>query len=167
MPLLDQGRPVADPFVAVPDDAPLPSDSPALIPYARWRAEAAVLHGRNAPLGIRVPSATPAEELAGHLDGVAMVAVEFPKFRDGRGFTIARALRERHGFSGEIRAVGHVLPDQHVFLLRCGFTTVAVPDGADLAPWQAALARYHTAYQASVAGEKPLAGMHRRLTLGG
>jgi uncharacterized protein (DUF934 family) len=163
MPLLEAGRPVADRFSAVPDDAPLP-DGPALVPFAR---AAAVPGSRNAELGVRVASTTRPEDIAPLLDRVTLVAVEFPKFRDGRGFTIARTLRERYGYTGEIRAVGHLLPDQHSHALRCGFSSVAVPDGADLTPWQAALTWFDIAYQPDAAGSEPiLSGLRRRRLLG-
>jgi len=166
MPLLEHGRPVQDPFVAVADDAPLPADAPALIPFARLQREADALAGRNAALGIQVASATQAEDIAPFLDRVTLVVVEFPKFRDGRGFTIARTLRERYGFTGEIRAVGHVLPDQYEFLVRCGFTSVVVPDGVDPGVWEAALGRFHVAYQAGLDTAPVLSGLRRRLALG-
>jgi uncharacterized protein (DUF934 family) len=164
MPLLEHGHPVADHFVSVADDAPLP-DAPALIPFARLQRDADTLAGRNAELGIQVASTTRPEDIAPFLDRVSLVAIEFPKFRDGRGFTIARTLRERYGYTGEIRAVGHVLPDQYAFLVRCGFNDVAVPDGADLGVWCAALERFHVAYQAGVDGAPTVSGLRRHLAL--
>jgi uncharacterized protein (DUF934 family) len=149
MPLLEGGRLVADRFAAVADDAPLPDDAPALVTLARLRAFPELL-SRRALLGVRVGPGTQPADLAALLPHLALVAVEFPKFRDGRGFSLARALREQHGFAGEIRAVGHVLPDQHRFLLRCGFSSVEVPEGADLAPWTTALDRFHLAYQTAI-----------------
>ena len=166
MPLLERGQPVPDPFVVVADDAPLPADAPALIPLTRLRRDAEALAGRNVALGVQVGSATRPEEIAPFLDRVALVVVEFPKFRDGRGFTIARTLRERYRYAGEVRAVGHVLPDQYEFLVRCGFTSVAVPEGADLGVWAAALDRFHVAYQAGVDAAPVVSGLRRRLVLG-
>jgi uncharacterized protein (DUF934 family) len=167
MPLLEHGRPVADLYIPVPDEAPLPADQPALIPLARLRREEKSLAGRNAALGARVGSATRPDEIAPFLDRLALVAIEFPKFRDGRGFTIARALRERYGYTGELRAVGHILPDQYEFLVRCGFTSVAVPDSADPGVWAAALDRFHVAYQAGMDAAPVVSGFRRRLALGG
>jgi uncharacterized protein (DUF934 family) len=165
MPLLEAGHPVADRYAGVADDAPLP-DGPALISLARLQVEP--LSGRNMELGVVVPSTTPAAELAPLLDRVSLVAIEFPKFRDGRGFTIARTLRERHGYAGEIRAIGHLLPDQHSHALRCGFTTVTVADDADLGPWQAALTWFHTSYQPDATGsEVVVSGLRRRRSFGG
>jgi uncharacterized protein (DUF934 family) len=158
MPLLEAGRVVEDAWVLVPDDAPLPADRPAIVSLKRLAA--ARRPGQR--LGVLVGPAAAAEDLAG-LPNLALIAVEFPKFRDGRGFSLARRLRERYRFAGEIRALGHLLPDQYRFLLRCGFSTVSLPDGADLGPWQAALGRFGVAYQPSVAEEAPLGHLRRRL----
>lgn len=164
MPLLEHGRTVADRFVAVADDEALP-DAPALISLARLTADAGSLAGRNAELGVQVASTTRPEAIAPLLARVSLVAIEFPKFRDGRGFTIARTLRERYGYKGEIRAVGHLLPDQHTHALRCGFSSVAVADGADLSPWTAALGRFDVAYQPDEAGSDTISGLRRHLHL--
>jgi uncharacterized protein (DUF934 family) len=67
------------------------------------------------------------EEIAPRLGGIGRIVVEFPKFRDGRGFTLARTLRERFGYKGDIRATGHFLPDQFVALVACGFTSFETP----------------------------------------
>jgi uncharacterized protein (DUF934 family) len=179
MPLLEHGRPVEDAYVPVADDAPLPPDRPALISFARLQRETNLPDGSggrggadvtprgNDRLGIQVASATRPDDIAPFLDRVTLVAIEFPKFRDGRGFTIARTLRERYGYTGELRAVGHILPDQYEFLVRCGFTSVAVPDDADLGVWSAALDRFHVAYQAGVDTAPVVSGLRRRLALGG
>jgi len=166
MPLLEKGVPVEDRFVQVADDAPLPADSPAVISFARLQRDADALAGRNVPLGVQMASATQARDIAPFLDRVALVVIEFPKFRDGRGFTIARTLRERFGYAGELRACGHILPDQYEFLVRCGFTSVAVPEGADLGVWAAALDRFHVAYQAGMDAAPVISGLRRRLALG-
>ena len=81
----------------------------------------------------------------------------------GGGFRSPGPCGERYGFTGEIRAVGHILPDQYRFLLRCGVSTVALPEGADPAPWQAALGRFGVAYQPAAADEAPLDHLRRRL----
>ena len=161
MTLLDHGRVVADRWTLIADDAKVPTDQPALISLDRLRAEA--LGDRAAPLGVLVGPAVAADAIADVLPILALVAVEFPRFRDGRGFTLARTLRERYYFAGEIRAAGHVLPDQHRFLLRCGFTSVAVPDDADLGVWISALGRFHLAYQTAIEDDLPL---RRRLGAG-
>ncbi len=76
---------------------------------------------------IRLAPDAKLEEVTQHLGGIARVEIEFPKFRDGRGFTLARALRERYGFTGDIRACGYFIPDQFAALRACGFTSFITP----------------------------------------
>lgn len=75
--------------------------------------------------------------LLGHL---TLIVVEFPKSRDGRGFTLARLLRERHGFTGDLRATGPLLPDQFAMLLHCGFSSLLVSASIPAVRWQDAAA---------------------------
>lgn len=75
--------------------------------------------------------------VAGDCD-ISVIVVDFPKSRDGRGFTWARLLRERHGFDGDIRAAGPMLPDQFAMLLECGFTSLLAPENVPLERWQEA-----------------------------
>lgn len=165
MPLLENGRVVADNWVKVDDADALPASSPAILGLARLRRDAESLAARNAPLGVLVSPDTKPEDIEPLLGRLALVAVDFPKFRDGRGFSIARAMRERYGYKGEIRAVGHVIPDQYVYLLRTGFTTVEIPEGSKPEHWARALSLYHTAYQPAVTDDAPLAGLHRHLAV--
>lgn len=90
--------------------------------------------------GVLLAPADTLEALLPHLAHLTRIEVDFPKFRDGRGFTQARALREHHGYTGDIRAVGHVLPDQFQSLLRCGVSTVQLAQGQDPNVWAAVLA---------------------------
>ncbi len=96
------------------------------------------LVGQERPVGVLLAPETAPEAVAPFLDRIDLVVVPFPKFRDGRGFTIARSLRERHGFMGDVRAVGHVLPDQLRLLTQCGFTSIVTPDEHPPVQWQQA-----------------------------
>jgi uncharacterized protein (DUF934 family) len=166
MALLEHGRIAGeDQWVAVADDAAVPDGVPVLLSLARWRAERDALDGRNAPVGVRLRSDQTADDVAADLDRLSLVAVEFPKFRDGRGFSVARELRERYGYKGDIRAVGHVIADQHTFLLRCGFTSVVVPDGARLESWIEALDRITVAYQPDMISGEPVSLLRRHLAV--
>lgn len=80
-----------------------------------------------APAGVVLPPNAELTAILPRLGELAVIAVEFPKFRDGRGFTLARSLREHHGYKGDIRAVGHFIPDQFVFMISCGFSSFAPP----------------------------------------
>jgi uncharacterized protein (DUF934 family) len=155
MPLIEDGRPAEDSWTSVPDGEPVPGDIPAIISFERWQAERDSFAGRNTKLGVRLKGGTLAPAIAEDLDRFALVAVEFPKFRDGRGFSTARELRERYGYEGEIRAVGHVLPDQYLFLKRTGFTSVEAPEGTNLDSWANALSEVSVVYQPGIAKDDP------------
>lgn len=138
--LIDDGIFVGDPWTRIADDArDIPAGRPVLLGLARLEREGAALFDSHVALGVVLPPDTAVQAVAPYLARLSLVAVEFPKFRDGRGFSLARALRERYGFAGEIRALGNLLPDQYPFLLSCGFTTVALPDGQEPRRWTEAL----------------------------
>jgi len=94
--------------------------------------------------------------LAGALGGALVIAVHFPKFGDGRGFSIGRLLRERYGFKGELRAVGEVGRDHLYMLAQCGFDAFELREGEDAQEALAAFGDYSENYQATVARPQPL-----------
>ena len=81
-----------------------------------------------------------------------MVALNFPKFGDGRAYSSARLLRERFHFKGEVRAVGDVLREQAGYMVRCGFDAFEPADGSTPADWERAAQRYRHVYQRSSDG---------------
>ena len=93
------------------------------------------------------------------LQDIPLVAISFPVFTDGRGFSYGRELRE-HGFTGELRACGHVLPDQMTYLRRCGFDAFQLADESRLETALASLADFDEYYQASI--DQPLPLFRRR-----
>ena len=93
MPLVKRGRIVADPYVRVVDDAPVADDVAVILPAARFLADAAELAQRAAPTGVLWPNDRRVAELAPWLDRLALVALAFPSFRDGRAYSQARQLR--------------------------------------------------------------------------
>ena len=115
---------VDDPWRQLKADESMPADEPVIIGKARYLAERDALAGRNAPLGLLIEAG---EGLTGlspaDIGRFALIALSFPKYTDGRAYSVARILRENHGFSGELRAVGNVLRDQIEFMRRCGFET--------------------------------------------
>ena len=111
---------------ARPADGEQLPDSPVILSRKRWLAERDRLAGRNAPLGLQIDPGEAIDDLAPDLARFALIALSFPKFGDGRAFSTARLLRDKHGFAGELRAVGNVLSDQIPYMRRCGFDTYAV-----------------------------------------
>ncbi|MDD9905111.1 MAG: DUF934 domain-containing protein [Rhodospirillaceae bacterium] len=136
-----------DRWVAVDDDADLSGEWPIIVSLARWRKDRAQLEGRNAPLGIRLSSDDPLDEIVPDLDRFFLIALDFPAFTDGRPYSTARLLRERHGYTGELRAVGQVLRDQAQFLTRCGFDSFELPEGSDAEDWLRGLDSIAVHYQ--------------------
>ncbi|MEX2198984.1 MAG: DUF934 domain-containing protein [Burkholderiales bacterium] len=94
--------------------------------------------------------------LAGSLERLTVVAVNFPKFGDGRGYSIARLLRERYGYRGELRAVGQVARDNLYFMAQCGFDAFQLREGEDPREALAAFDDFSEAYQAAAARPQPL-----------
>jgi uncharacterized protein (DUF934 family) len=109
----------------VADSDALPESS-VLISKKRWLAEREALASRNAPLGLLIAAGEGVDDIAGDLARFALIALDFPKFSDGRAFSTARLLREKHGLAGELRAVGNVLSDQIPYMRRVGFDTFEV-----------------------------------------
>jgi uncharacterized protein (DUF934 family) len=124
------------------------SEESLIVPLAELRANASAWMLRRARLGVRIAPADKVEELAPELARFALVAVEFPSPSEGRGYTQGRLLRERFGFTGELRAVGAGVKRDLIFALaRCGFDTFEVAPGEDLEAAARALDRYTVAYQ--------------------
>jgi uncharacterized protein (DUF934 family) len=85
-----------------------------------------------------------------------LVAIEVAKFTDGRHYSLARLLRERHGFTGELRAVGDVLPDQLFYMLRCGYSSFELAPGKSLETGVRCLAAFSVSYQGAADDPRPL-----------
>lgn len=160
MPLVRNGREVPDTFVRVEAEGPLP-DGPIIVPLARLLAEGEALLGRNQPLGVAVPNSADVTVLAPYLRNISVVALDFPKFRDGRAYSQARLLRERLGYEGELRASGNVLRDQFLFMVRCGFDAFEIAKLADIPALAKALESYTVFYQPTGDGRQTVAEARR------
>ena len=114
-----------------------------------------LLDRRDAPAVLLEPTAD-AAGLAAAAGAGGVVGIHFPSFGDGRGHSLAVLLRERHGFKGEVRAVGYLIPDLAPFLLRSGFDTAEITDANDVETWKAALTRIKHIYQAGFRNPAPL-----------
>lgn len=163
MAVLRNGVPQPNDWVRVADDQPLPENDKAIVSLARWQAERETLRQRNAAIGVSLKSDQSPLLIAEDLDRLSLVALEFPKFTDGRAFSYARVLRDKLGFTGEIRAFGQVLRDQYVFMLRCGIDTIEPPDGKRIEGYAEALKEFTVFYQPTNDGRAtPLQLRHRK-----
>lgn len=134
----------------------LPARGDFLVPLALWLERRAELLRRSDKLGLWLDSHEAPEAIAGDVGRFGAIAVNFPKFQDGRGFSIARLLRERYGYQGELRAIGHITRDHLYYLAGCGFDAFELREGEDAEEALAAFATFSEAYQASVARPLPL-----------
>jgi len=162
MPLLKNGKRVDDPWIHVPDEVAIPAAGPVIVGLKRWREERDALIKRKDPVGVRLRSDHTAGDVADDLEHLGVVALAFPVFKDGRAYTNARRLRERHGYTGEIRAIGNVLRDQYLFLLRCGFDALEVGDGETEADWERATGAVSVFYQPAADGRATVLALRHR-----
>ena len=163
MPLVKQGRITTDPFVHVVDGAELPGDGAILIPAARFLEDPEAVLKRAGKVGVIWPNNRDLDDLVPYLDRLAAVALVFPSFRDGRAYSQARLLRERHGYDGEMRATGQVLRDQFVFMSRAGFDAFEVKKDADADAFAETVKRYSVFYQPT--GDGRVTALNRRMQL--
>jgi uncharacterized protein (DUF934 family) len=163
MPLVKQATIATDVFVHVADGAELPGDGAVLVSAARFLEDTEALLRRAGKTGVIWPNNRDVDDLVPYLDRLAVVALVFPTFRDGRAYSQARLLRERYGYDGELRATGQVLRDQFVFMLRAGFDAFEVKKDSDAEAFAATARRYSVFYQPT--GDGRITALNRRLQL--
>ncbi|MFY8143549.1 MAG: DUF934 domain-containing protein, partial [Caulobacter sp.] len=152
-----QARWAEDSFAHLADEDPIPSAGDVILSLARFQAEGdALLASNSRRVGVRIEPDQEVEVLAYDLPRIAVVALAFPKFRDGRAYTSARLLRERFSYQGQIRAVGDVLQEQAGFMVRCGFDAFEPADGATPDVLTKAAGRFRHVYQRA-ADDRPIA----------
>ncbi|HKA39563.1 MAG TPA: DUF934 domain-containing protein [Burkholderiales bacterium] len=146
---------VSDPWqrLEAAADGKLPAQLPAgdiIVPLTLWQNQREALLARPGRIGVWLDSNEEPGLIAGDLRHFEVVAVNFPKFGDGRGFSTARLLRERYSWKGELRAIGDIFRDQLFYLSSCGFDSFALRDGEDAQEALAGFGVFSEAYQGSV-----------------
>lgn len=131
-----------------------------IVPLEVWQRARAELLKREGRLGVWLRGDADPAALAPDLPQLSLVAVQFEKAVDGRGYSIGRLLRERYGWRGELRAIGDVQRDQLLFLARCGFDALQLRAGEDVEVALKAFNDFSEAYQAS--HDQPLPLFRRR-----
>jgi uncharacterized protein (DUF934 family) len=163
MPLVKNGRITGDLFVHIAEGAELPGDGAILVSAARFLEDPEAVLKHAGRVGVIWPNNRDLDDLVPYLDRLAAVALVFPSFRDGRAYSQARLLRERHGYEGELRATGQVLRDQFVFMSRAGFDTFEVKKDADADAFAETMKRYSVFYQPT--GDGRVTALNRRMQL--
>src|ERR1700731_450982 len=161
MPLVKDGKITGDGFVHVADDAEISGDGAILISAARFLEDPEALSRRSGRTGVIWPNNRDVDDLVPYLDRLAVIALVFPSFGDGRAYSQARLLRERYGYRGELRATGQVLRDQFVFMLRAGFDSFEVKKESDAEAFALTAKRYSVFYQPT--GDGRITALHQRM----
>ena len=146
-------------WVAVGEDGfvrDFPEHADLIAPLTLLKVRGKELLERSGRTGVVLEPHEDPAELSAVLEYLSLVAVRFPKFGDGRGYSIARLLRERYGYAGELRAVGDVLRDQLLFMKRSGFDSFSLRDDQDPDEALAAFGELSQEYQASSTQPQPL-----------
>jgi len=155
MALIKDGGIAEDHWRTLSDDQPVIGNGPVIVTYDRWRDHREALTRHNGPLGIRMKSDQPPDLIADDVHRFDLIALEFPNLGDGRAYSYARLLRERHHFKGELRAVGDVTKDQLFFMQRCGFSSFELPVGRDPENALGALKSFSVVYAPAADAAKP------------
>jgi len=163
--LIRNGRIVEDSWLRLEEpagEAPaaLPAGRPVIVSLAAWQLHRGLLLAHQGGLGILLQGDAAIERIAPDLPHFALVAVHIARFGDGRGLSLARLLRERHHYRGELRAVGEVVQDQLAEMRRCGFDSFELRADQDAGAALEAFRPFSEEYQASV--EQPIPLFRRR-----
>ncbi|WP_236710372.1 DUF934 domain-containing protein [Pseudomonas sp. RIT-PI-q] len=146
--LIDKtGMPVEDQWIYWNEEQHPVDPQRTVVRLDQWEVFSS--HAGAMPGGLWLSGGEDNSAVYGLLDQISLVVIEFPKTRDGRGFTLARLLRERHNFPKDIRASGSLLPDQFSALIKCGFSGLLVSDSVPIQRWKDAantleLRQYHS-----------------------
>jgi uncharacterized protein (DUF934 family) len=163
MSLIKAGKVVEDTFVDASGAETIPASGAVIVSFEQWQAQRDALLARGTALGLRLHSDQSPELVAEDAQRFALIALEFPKFRDGRAYSYARLLRERYGFKGELRAVGDVLMEQLFFMLRTGFDAFDLQQSPDpVAAFQTAMTDFSVWYQPTGDGRRTAVQMRHR-----
>jgi uncharacterized protein (DUF934 family) len=164
MALISEGRFIDDAWRRLADEDALPKAGNIIVPEARL-PEALAARNPQLSLGVVVANTSDPATLVPHFESLRLIAIAFPAFSDGRGFSLARLLR-RAGFTGELRASGRVVADQYMHAVGCGFDTIQIPEDLarrqDEAQWRGALAAYSGTYQRGYAGRSSILEARRK-----
>ncbi len=162
MALIKDGQLVDDAFVYIDDDATLPADGAVIVTLERWQSSREALLQRAEPVGLRLRSDQPPELIGAGLDKLAVVALEFPGFRDGRAYSYARLLREKYDYRGELRAVGDVLLEQLHFMVRTGIDAFEIHSEDPKGDFGIAATDFSVWYQPTADGRRTAVELRRQ-----
>ena len=153
--MIKDNQVVNDEWTLVTDDESTIVDN-SIVPLSLWEAQTDLQN--RSDIGVWITNDVELNAIGNDITKAPLIAIEFPVFMDGRGFSLARLLRERYNYQGEIRAIGHIIRDQLCYLKRCGFNAFTFTDdsGVDVNEALNSLNDFTEAYQTSVDKPQPL-----------
>ena len=160
--LIKRQKLATDGWKLIQEGEAFPASGDVIVPLSLWLAKREMLLTRIGRTGVWLKPDDEPAVLATDFSVLPLIAVHFPAFTDGRGYSSARLLRERYGYTGELRAIGDVLRDNIFYLSRVGFDAMALRDGEDAKEALSAFKDFTEAYQISVERPQPL--FRRRLS---
>jgi uncharacterized protein (DUF934 family) len=137
----------ADSWTVLADGEAPKAGAQVIVPFARFKAEADALFAGAGAVGVEIGGADQVEDLEAWAPRLKLIVLKFGVFKDGRLFTSARILRERLGFVGDLRATGDFIPDQAIFLLRSGVTSLEIGENFSLETLARVVKAYSVRYQ--------------------
>ena len=165
--MIRDGKIVDNDWLLIATDGEIPPSGKIIVPLALWliakSLSAHLLNTHQGEVGVWLDGNEDVSVLVGALDSIPLIAIQFPKFADGRGYSTAALLRTRYGFTGELRAIGDVLRDQLFYMQRVGFNAFVVRADKDIDDAVTALNDFSETYQASTDQPQPL--FRRRVQL--
>ncbi len=155
MPVVDRNGPIADSWVRLADDAPVPQGASVIVSFARLNSGDNALFATAKAVGVEFTGDINLDDVIPYLPRLSLIVARFTGMRDGRPFSIGRLLRERYKYTGDLRASGPFIPDQVLFLLRTGFNTFDVDDSFSMDALKRCVAAYTSWYQRSAERSTP------------
>lgn len=162
MPLLKSGKVIKDVFTRLDEGQAIVDEGSILVDLERFLADREALLGRKGEVGVLLRPGEQPDQIENDLDRLALIALEFPAFTDGRAYSSARLLRERYGYRGEVRAVGDVLLEHLHFMARSGFDAFEMDSSDPEADWKIANADMKVWYQPT--GDQRKTAMQLRMS---
>jgi uncharacterized protein (DUF934 family) len=154
--ILKDTQVVSDNWILLDENADSIPNGDILLSYQQWQNFAEQLSNHSGSIGVWLEGHAEIEQIIEPLLNLPLIAINFPKFADGRGFSAARLIRERYNYSGELRAIGGFIRDQLYLLKRCGFIAFQFSDENELSDAAESLKDFSENYQVSVDQENPL-----------
>lgn len=154
---------VLRPDLAEPTESVTIASGQWIIPFSVWLAQRESLISRSDEIAIWISPSDDLNSVSEHFSNWPLIAIDFPKFTDGRGYSIAWRLRNHYRYDGELRAIGNVLVDQLFFMLRVGFDTLALDPKVSSAAAKERLTPFPDTYQGSTDQPEPLFRRHNRI----